>query len=151
MSDWPWLEIWTAVYAVATVGVLSALVYAGITAWHQLRVTVLSSLVDRWDSDLLRDARRSANAAADNLKDHLNKCESANSQEYYTILAVASFFEDLGILEKRGTLTVEEIADGFKASILHYHELFSAYIDEAQADDPSVLQNFRSLATRLKG
>ncbi len=149
MSDAPWLEIWTAVYAVATVGVLGALVFAGGTAWHQLRVSVLSALVDRWDSDLLRDARRLVNDASENLKQQLTQYEAENKAEYYTILALASFFEDLGILEKRSTLTIEEIADGFKASIKHYFGLFEDYINEAQTDDPSVLANFKELAGKV--
>lgn len=159
-SNEVWLVIGTAVYAVFSVLTFGVLLIAAIGALRQLnladqerRLGILLELSSRWDSATLRAARRIVNSSGENLLKDSKKYLDSNDPKLYLLLAVANFFEDIGIVTiKRRLWSVEEASDRFGPSVVYYHDLFSDYIKDEQAKDKDdrFLEYFSKLAVELR-
>jgi hypothetical protein len=139
--------------AVAAFISLVILTVAAIFAGGQLRsaeksrqLSVLQDLSDKWSSQLIREARLLVERGTD------AELRAAHKDErYYKILALANFFEDMGLLEKDGQLTLAQVADRFKPSVLHYEEkLLTSFFAGERDEDPAILSNFAMLANKLR-
>jgi hypothetical protein len=106
----------------------------------------LLDLMQTWRSDSFVEARRIVNQYAENLGEAIEKYDKENEPEYYTLIKVANFFEDLGTLVRRGELTKQEIRDYFSESIEHYYHLYSKYIERHRQDILNLYKGFENLA-----
>lgn len=150
-------EIWTVVSSLATVGIL---LVAGIASWwakgqvqegkHARQLSSLARLSDTWSSDLIRRARRIVALGEQNFEQVWRKLEEESSEDYFTLVALANFFEDLAILEKEGQLTLDQVIDRFGTTLIYYHKIYEGLISEQQKEDPSVLENFDKLEKRIR-
>ncbi len=98
---------------------------------------------------LIREARRIVDSAGRDFDKEWKRLETEHSTDYFTLVALANFFEDMAILEKEGQITFQQVIDRFGATISHYHGILNNFIAEKQKDDPAVLENFDRLAKRL--
>jgi hypothetical protein len=141
--------MFSAFAAFLTLAILSvAAIVAGgqLSSAEKSRTWVcLRDLSDKWSAQLIIDARLLIEkGAAAELK------LSPADEDYYKILALANFFEDMGLLEKEGQLTLAQVADRFEPSILYYDEVLRPFFAEERKDDPTILSNFASLANKLR-
>ena len=150
------LEIWTMVYAVATLLILIILGASAWWAWGQLKevrksrqFTCLMALSEKWSSDLIREARRIVDSAQ-NFDEVWKSLEADHCDDYFKLVTLANFFEDLAILEKEGQITFEQVINRFGPTLTYYHGIYEGFIAENQKEDPSVLENFDKLAKRTR-
>lgn len=165
-----WVAIATAVYAGVTVVILVVLTAAAWYAKRQVdqatdqlryvrrqlqstersrRLAVLDRLAVWWESDLLRRARRLANKLGIDLHRQLQSYNRRDAEEFYVLMALCNFFEEMGLLVKEGDLEGGTVVDRFSLSIVHYYGLFRIYIDERQKEDEDYFVNFKSLAAAV--
>ena len=150
------IEVWTMVYALTTI-ILTFVV--GASAWwakgqlvevkRARQLDCLTNLSEKWSSDLIREARRITDEAGANFDETWKTLETESSDDYFSLAALANFFEDLAILEKEGQITIAQTIDRFGPTLRYYHEIFAGFITEQQKEDPRVLENFDSLARRI--
>ena len=153
-----WIAIGTAAYATFAFLTVLVLAIAATLALRQLqqadqerRLRIHLELSTRWDSQMLRRGRRLVNKAGKNLKRDLSKYEANDDKRFYIILAVGNFFEDVGIVTlKRRLWSVEEARERMGASIQYYYGLFADYIEAAQKEDRSILENFSNIAAEIR-
>jgi len=146
----------TLAYAIFTFATLVVLVIAAFYARSQLasakesrQLGCLTDLSQRWSSDLIRSARRLVESAGDDFPDFWYGLELQNSDDYFRLAALANFFEDIGILEKDGQITLEQVVDRFGPTLVYYYGIYQTFILNEQAKDPRILENFAKLAQRV--
>ena len=152
------LELWTMVYALATIGIM---VIVGASAWwakgqvqevkRARQLNCLTGLSERWSSDLIREARRIVDTAQPNFDQVWKDLEAKHSDDYFKLAALANFFEDLGILEKEEQITFEQVIDRFGPTLTYYYEIYQGFISEKQKEDPTILENFDKLVKQIRG
>ena len=160
VTDDTWLIIWTAVYAAFTVFVTMVLFAAALAAVHQLveaqtarKVQILTDLSRRWDDLVLSESRRKVNTFIgdpERLSRTLKRLDKKNRADYYVIIRVANFFEDLAILVGEDALSLELVKNSLGGPIRHYWSLFRCYILAAQEESPADFEHFARLARDLK-
>jgi len=76
--------------------------------------------------------------ASKNLKKSLIAFEKDNTEEYYIIVRVPNFFENLGLLVCTGYLNRNDAVELFGGATKNYWRLFSAVInyDRSERDEP---------------
>jgi hypothetical protein len=155
----------TIVYVFATLGMLTVLIATARYAKGQLesverarQLSCLRDLSDKWSSQLIREARQLIEKETNGGKKPLQRWiktepDAQDLDKHYKIIALANFFEDMGLLEKDGQLTLEQVADRFSNTILYYERLLDPLLVEQRKGnppDPTVLVNFTKLADKLK-
>lgn len=65
------------------------------------------------------------------------------------MMAVANFFEDIGIMAKSRSWSIKEAKDRFGGPVTHYYGLLKDNIKAQQETDPEFLKNFKDLATKI--
>ena len=152
-----WIAIGTAAYAFGTGLILFVLVAAAFFARSQLgsmeksrELSLLIRLGERWDSPILRRARRIAVRAGKNLSRDLSRHRKRNSEEYYLLMALANFFEEMGILWKEGQVELDQLADRFRGNVLRYGRDYRQFICQLQAQSPTNFENFVRLADAMR-
>jgi len=153
--EWNWNP--DSFSAVATLVTVLVVVVAGYIARSQLRqlvkankFAVVERLFERFDAPTMRRARRIVNRNEANLTELLKKWDEEDAAEYYTVVCVANFFEDLAILENEGHLTLADIEPRFASPLKWYYKLFAGYIRNEQAGDPDIYKWFRTLAEKFR-
>ena len=151
------IEFWTMAYALTTIIIM---VIVGASAWwakgqleevkRARQLDCLTTLSEKWSSDLIREARRITDAAGANFDEIWKTLETESSEDYFKLAALANFFEDLAILEKEGQITFEQVSDRFGPALTYYHGVLAGIITEHQKEDARVLENFDALAKRIE-
>ena len=168
-----WLMIWTGMYTAFTAFITLVLFIAAIAAGHQLRsmekarqgqrdqlleaktarkAQVLTELSKRWDDPLISESRRrvsSFEGDPEGLSRRLQKLNDKNHREYYVLIRVANFFEDLAILVEEEALTPELVTKSLGDPIKYYWKLFRCYALAAQPE-LATFQHFAGLVEKLQ-
>ncbi len=150
-----WTDIVIAVAAAFTVAILLA---AAFLAWHEVRcierareAQLLTDLSRRWDEELLRESRETAEKYTNGrqLRQALGNLKKNNDKEYYILLRLPSFFEDLGLLVSSQCFSRQLANDLFGTAIkYHYnrYELAIKYLRKKYKDE-NIYKFFTDLAT----
>ena len=151
------IEVWTMVYALTTIIIMFIVGAAAWWAKGQLeevkrarQLGCLTTLSEKWSSDLIREARRITDAAGANFDETWKTLETESSDDYFKLAELANFFEDLAILEKEGQISLAQVIDRFGPTLSYYHGIFAGFISEQQKEDPHVLENFDALTKRIE-
>lgn len=156
----------TSVYAGLTLAILGVLIVAAWYAKGQVSATkqalqdaaktrhgqFMLHLGERWTSLLLMESRKRTNELGEGLSAKLLEPNVEQKEEFYYLVAVAIFFEDLGNAVKKEWVTLQEADDFFGPSISRYYRFYKSYIESEQKHkkDPRILQYFRELHEKLQ-
>lgn len=161
-----WMLTWTTVLAISTGLMAFAIIVTAVYAVIQLidiRRTRCSNLLmqiyQTWDSDEYIKSRTMINqhCCAENLhespkklKEAMKAYEDKDAEEYYIMLRVANFFENLGFLGYKKYLNKNDAIDLFGDTAENYWNLFSAMAkyDKCEREDrqPEAWVYFEELA-----
>jgi len=154
-----WTDIVIAVAASLTVAIL---LVAAVFALYQLhsmesarKAQLLTDLSRRWDEEPLLESRRALKTYKDKdgreLWRALKYLEKKNHEQYYVLLIVANFYEDLAVLIKEKCLGLELVKNILGGAIRHYYDLYEVSIRELRKEyqDRSIYENFEDLAKKV--
>ena len=112
-----------------TIGFLFA--YRQIISNRNTRMAqVILSITTRWDNLEMRESRALINRLGKDLEQSIKTAQTNSSEELYTLLIVADFFDVLGSLVVEGLLD-SKIAYGlYCVAEEHYYKLYRSAIDE---------------------
>lgn len=147
------------VAAVAALASLALLLLAAIYARRQLNearrsrhAQLLMDLSRRWDEDELNASRQKAVAhqTPAGLLQAVQTLEHDNSLDFYVLLRVPNFFEDVAALEREAALSVELIRTQFKTVIKDtlYHWMPTIRHFRQHWGD-GIYEGFETLAKRM--
>lgn len=129
-----WTDIATAVASICTLLVVLAALLLG---WCQLssmetarKAQLLTDLSRRWDEELLVESRQAANryAGGEELASALERHDQQNTKDYYVLVRLPNFFEDLGILVSEGAISPKLVAKSLRSPAKGYWALYQPYI-----------------------
>lgn len=103
-----------------------------------------------WQSEAFTEAKVIANQNAGNLKEMIERYDTENRKEYWLLVGIANFFEDLGTLVKKKQLNFEEVEDHFGPQIYHYYQLFKPWIEARRLERSDLYDYFKSLAEKIE-
>ena len=164
-----WTLTWNTVLAISTALMAIAIVVTAIFAIVQLwnvKKTRCSDLLMRldqiWDSNDFIHSRSMINQhageltleeASKSLKELLVSLDKTNAEDYFIMVRIANFFENLGFLVCIGYLNHKDAYELFGASAERYWKLFSEFTNyrryggEPKQRDAWIY--FESLGTRI--
>ena len=149
MTDPTWTDVVTAIGA-AVAGGSSLFVLLQLHLLEQsAQLDLIDRIAHRWDSKTLRCARRLANLRADDLTQYLEKCDRENADEFFTLMALTGFFEEIGILAKKNPTVEDFLKAAYTSPIKWYYGLFEEYIKQAAHNNRAAFENFRYLRQRI--
>lgn len=135
-----WLDYLTLIVGAVTLFIV-------LLAWRQLRSMekarhsqALLHFREVWDSPRLLRARQAVNNYdEETLAEAIDTADRENSEEYFTLIAVAEFFEDLALARYRHYVSEEDIWLKFSPSISHYYRLYRKRIEQMRKKEPKEL------------
>lgn len=117
----------------------------------------LNYLSGRWDAHLLIRARRLVNANPESVLELAVRTDAENSYEYYVLMALFGFFEELGYLcevqDSSNTVT-QYVKEIYKGPVKYYYPLFEKYINKEKEEgsaDEDFGKYFKKLARLVGG
>ncbi len=160
---------WNTVLAIATAVMALAIVITAIFAIVQLwnikkaRCSDLLMRLDQiWDSNDFIRSRSMINQkasgstlkeASQKLKESLVSLDKANAEEYFIMIRIANFFENLGFLVCKDYLNYNDALELFGSSVHRYWKLFSEFTryrrDSTTLKQPEAWKHFESLSVRI--
>lgn len=166
MDYYQWALTWNTVLGISTfvmalaIGVMA--VFA-IVQWQHFKKarysTLLIQLGQMWNSEEYIEARNMVNQyaygstpeeGAQNLRETMISFDEANAVEYFVMVKVANFFENLGFLTCKDYLTQQDALEAFGGAARNYWNKFSALAkyDRSERDvkRPDVWIYFEKLA-----
>ena len=154
MAAVDWNLTWNMVLAISTGVMAIAIVVMATFAVIQLHhienarcSNLLMQLHQTWDSDEYIQSRKMINQyssaptleeGSQKLKKVMISFEDKDAQEYFTMLRIANFFENLGFLGWKKYLKRKDALDLFGDTAENYWNLFSALVkyDKYERSDP---------------
>jgi hypothetical protein len=134
MTDAPWLEVWTAVYALATIVMIAVLLGAAIAAWKQLREATRARLLEAINQ-VYRDVHSEDSKAA---RKYVYDTEPAKltwpGPDRAKIEKVADTFEHVGVLAEHSLVAKSMILDYFWEAILQMWCRLKPYIEATRLE-----------------
>ena len=143
MATIDWALTWNTVLAIATAIMALAIVimaiFAMVQLWNFMKAshsTILMQLDKTWASKDYIDSRRMINRccrgstpeeAPQKLKESMISFDKTDAEEYFIILRVADFFENLGFLTSKGYLNRNDALGLLGSATKNYWYLFSAW------------------------
>ena len=154
---WEWTNTAIAAASIATfVVVFVALIFAGLrlTSTKNHRATeILGEHVKRWSDKRLEAARLKIGALrARAIWDAIREARKNNRLDYYILLRIPSFFEEIGIMCLVAKMVPPELVYQFFASaIVNYWGKYEPWIRDArnQDNDNRFFENFEKLAGEM--
>ncbi|MCH8198646.1 MAG: hypothetical protein IIA54_01065 [Chloroflexi bacterium] len=169
LSADPWEFGWTAVAAIATaVGSIAIIVGLGIAAAQLVRsanaarataraaeLAHVRALLRTWDGEPLEEARQavSRHETGTQLLEAVNEYDATGDAQYFVLLRVPDFFEDLGSLVFNSEfVTSETVRHSLRPAIAYYWELFEPLTTEhrraqvRRGEPPTIFEWFERLA-----
>ncbi len=151
-----WTDIVTAIAALFTFGVLT---FAAFYARHQLHslertreAQLLSDLSRRWDEELLGESRQAVEKYKDGtkLKQALKELKENNNKQYYVLLRLPDFYEDLGLLVTNKCLSPQLAKDMFGTVIKYHYARYKSTIQfmRGKYKDKTIYKFFEDLANK---
>lgn len=119
-------------HILAWVGIIAGIVTAVIAVAQLVgmrrarRSELIISLAQMWESPSLREARQMANELADKgtLKDVIAQANKDNSKDYFVLMSIANFFDDLSAMITEGDLPPKLAKDLFGPPVKRYWSLY---------------------------
>ena len=151
-----WTDIVIAIAAAFTFGVL---LFAAFYARHQLQsmertreTQLLEDLSRRWDEELLRESRQVAEKYEDGtkLKEAVKELSEKNDKQYYVLLRLPDFFEELGLLVNYECLSPQLAKDMFGTAIQYHYTRYKPTIEflREKYKDETIYKFFKDLANK---
>ncbi len=145
MDNINWALTWNTVLAISsglmTLAIIITAIYAGIQLFN-IKKTRCSDLLMRlhqtWDSKEYILSRKTINQygngstleeASKNLRESLIAFDKINADEFYLIVRIANFFENLGYLTFNGFLHRDDAIQLFGGPAQRYWYIFSDFVD----------------------
>lgn len=167
MNYYEWTLTWNTVLAISTVVMAVAIVVTAIFAIVQLwnfkkarYSTLLMQLDLTWDSIEYIHSRMMINQygygstpeeESQNLKEAIISFSEANSEEYFLMIRIANFFENLGFLVCNDYLNRKDALALFESAARRYWSLFGGFAryrrDESTPKQPDAWVYFEDLST----
>ena len=164
-----WTLTWNTVLAISTaimaLAIIATAVFASVQLWNikKARCSDLLMRLDQiWDSNDYICSRSMINQhasgstfeeASQNLKESLVPLDEANAEEYFIMVRIANFFENLGFLVCKGYLNHKDAFELFGSSVQRYWKLFSEFAYYRRCDGTPKQQDawihFESLGTTI--
>jgi len=153
-----WTDIVTAIAAVLAFGVL---IFAALYARHQLHsmektreAQLLADLSRRWDEELLTESRQAVGKYKNGseLSQSLEELRNRSDEQYYVILRLPDFFEDLGLLVNKKCLSLQLAKDMFGTAVKYHYNLYKDTIENMRKiyKDQTIYKFFEDLAEEIK-
>lgn len=152
-----WTDIVIAVAAGLTAVILLA---AALYARNEIKcierareAQLLTDLSRRWSEELLRESREAAEKYKNGsqLRQALRNLKKNNDKEYYILLRLPDFFEDLGLLVSSECFS-RKLANELFGTAIKYHynryELAIKYLRK-KYKDKTIYEFFEDLATNV--
>ena len=141
--------------------VVAALGFAGWQLSRTARIAESEHLADvlkKWDEARIEEARLAANQYANKtlLLQALIDAEEHSTEEYFVLLRLPNFLEDVGnlVFDQR-IVKVESVRHSLGSSIKYYwglYEPFAQHLQEQQrerGDDATTFEAFKKLANQM--
>jgi hypothetical protein len=153
----PWTDEATAIAAICTAIILFlALGFA----WHEVRciekarkAQLLTGLSKWWNEELLRESRQAAEKYKNGiqLQKALENFKKTNDKEYYVLLRLPDFFEDLGLLVNSECFSKQLATDLFGTAMKYHYERYKPAIEylRTEFNDKTIYKFFEDLATNV--
>lgn len=143
-----WTLTWSTVLAISTA--LMALAVAGTAVFAIVQLCnikkarnsdLLMRLDQIWDSKDYIHSRKMINQygygstpeeASQNLKEAMISFDEANTEEYFIMIRVANFFENLGLLTCKNYLKPKDALELFGGAAKNYWNIFSVWANYAR-------------------
>lgn len=148
----------TAVLALAAVIALLQLVIARAQmreARSAKNLQTRSDLTRKWDAYSFRELRARfhtlAAGGSEALRDKILELRDHRDPEYFELLKVPDFFEDIGIAVKNQEIEFGVVRQSLGATVPHYWSLWFPFVIQirGQLGDPKLYEHFQYLAERV--
>ncbi len=154
MDGIDWTLTWNTVLAIATVvmalAVAATVIYAWLTVHHNKKARyadLLMRLNQTWDSKQFIKSRMLVNKychgitpeeSCQNLKKAVVYFDKTDMEEFYIIVRIANFFENLGFLGRKGYIIKEDSVELFGPTAKNYWNMFSSLVKyhRCEREDP---------------
>jgi len=152
MTNIDWTLTWNAVLAISTVIMALAIIvtagFAIVQLWNikKSRCSDLLMRLDQiWDSNDYIRSRSMINQhasgstleeASQNLKESLVSLSEANAEEYFIMVRIANFFENLGFLVYKDYLNRKDALELFGSAVRRYWKLFFGFVSDRRSESP---------------
>jgi len=170
MGYYDWMLTWNMVLAISTAVMALAIIITAVFAIVQLlnvKKARCSDLLMRlnqvWDSDEYIRSRRTVNRHASglnleeqsqSLKESLIAYNDYNAEEYFIMIRVANFFENLGFLIGKKYINRKETLELFGSAANRYWKLFSQFTyyrrNDCTPKQEDAWEYFQTLSTNPK-
>ena len=152
-----WTDIAIAAAATFTAGIL---LVAVVFAWREVHcierareAQLLADVSRRWDEELLRESRQAVEEYEDGtkLRQALEDLKKKNDKQYYVLLRLPDFFEELGLLVNKKCLHPQLAKDMFGTAIKYYYDRYKLTIKYLQEkyQDQTIYKFFSDLVTQV--
>jgi len=153
-----WTDIVTAIAAAVTVVIL---IIAALYARHQLgsiertrETQLLTDLARNWDEESLRESRQAVEKYEDGakLKQALKELKENNDKQYYVLLRLSDFFEELELLVNYECLSPQLAKDMFGTAIKYHYTRYEPTIKflRAKYKSETIYKFFEDLANKCQ-
>ncbi len=151
-----WTDIGTFAVAAATFGLLVAALFV---AWHQInqsreatQAQLMADLSRRWDEEQLVESRRTMESyvMSEGLLDAIQRLILNHDPEYYVLVKIPNFFEDLKILYDRKGVRLDAIRDSLGGACIHHWRQREPAVKFLQTDRRQTYEHFEALAKLLE-
>jgi len=169
MANINWTLTWNTVAAISTALMAVTIIFTVIFAVKQLLSMkgtrcsdLLMELDQTWNSKeyirsrkMIHDYSHSSNSeeAPQSLKEALKTFEETNAEEFFIMIRIANFFENLGFLGRKKYLDRKDALELFGDTAQNYWNLFSAFVsyqrEEREEKQPRAWVYFEDLASRF--
>jgi hypothetical protein len=151
-----WAEIVTGVSTfLLAVGAFMALL-AILEARRARHAETITEAARRWDDQTLRHLRSRvqtviAEEGEEGLRDHMLGLRAASAKEYFELLAIPDYFEDLAIMMNYRAVTFRMVDDSLGITVCNYWRLYSPFVTKLREiiKDHRTYENFEDLSERI--
>jgi hypothetical protein len=152
-----WADIVTALSTLLlAVGALLALL-AILEARRARHAETITEAARRWDERTFRHVRARVKGIIDErseegLKKMMLELRKANSTDYFELMAIPDYFEDLAIMMTYRAVTFRMVDDSLGVTVAKYWKNFSPFITELREviDDRHAYENFQKLGQKIQ-
>lgn len=125
-------------------------------ARHARYAQAATEAARRWDDTAFRKTRARVQnevdkGGPDGLMTEMMNLRSQRAQEYFELLAILDYFEDLEILYKSHAISFRIVNDSLGATIVNYWSIWKPFVVELRKRNNDVrnYENFENLAKRI--
>jgi hypothetical protein len=149
----------TAIGSVVTAAVVVVALLIAIWQVFEARRTrhgeVFFDLSRRWDEELLKEARynEAKSPTPEALRDRLRDLRKKRAEEYYILVRVPNFIEDLAIMIERKIVSYDDVLASLGTPVLAKWERWepSVMFEREVSERSSAYEHFELLAVRVRG